>query len=390
MKRFYRVLCVFLLILAIAPVIAADLVEYVNRPDESFQFEVVETRSITEGTVTIASLTSQTWQDIPWRHWLAIITPKEVSYPDNMALVIGGGSIRETPPGLDGGEARVAIQVAAATKSAIALLTQVPNQPLFGDLREDHLIAYTYDKYLKGEGDDWPLLLPMAKSAVKAMDAVQHIMREQFEQEVKGFLLTGGSKRGWTSWLAAASGDPRVIAIAPVVIDMLNIEPQMQRQMECYGQYSNQIDEYTELDLQRRMRSQDGKKLQAMVDPYSYRDKLTMPKMMILGTNDPYWTVDAANFYFPGLVGEKHLIYQPNTGHDATINGISALSHFFYALQQGKSYPAISWEKPEPNKLAVTWQRPGGKAYLWKAVSDTRDFREAFWMSSILEGDGRV
>ncbi len=390
MKRLSFLSVIMLAGLLLTPVLWADLVEYVTRPDDSFAVEVVDRQPVEGGVAVFARLTSQTWQDIPWQHWLVIFRPDTVTHPDNMVLVVGGGNIRETPPGLGGGEARAAQQVAVATQSAIALVNQVPNQPLFGGLREDHLIAYTYDKYLQGEGDDWPLLLPMAKSAVKAMDATQQVMREEFEQEVTGFLLTGGSKRGWTSWLAAASGDDRVIAIAPAVIDMLNVVPQMRHQLASYGEYSNQIDEYTELGLQERMETPDGEKLRDMVDPYSYLETLTMPKMVILGTNDPYWTVDAANFYFPGLLGEKHLIYQPNAGHDITLNGVSALSHFFYMLQRGESYPAITWDIPEPGRITVEWDHPDGTAYLWRAFSDNRDFRDSVWMSEILEGDGKV
>lgn len=390
MKSLRYVFAICLLCVVVCPGLQASLVEYVNREDDSFAVEVVETRPVEGGVAVFARLTSQTWQGIPWQHWLVIMRPDTVAYPDNMVLVVGGGNLRETPPSLQGGEARVAQQVAIATQSAIALVTQVPNQPLFDGLREDHLIAYTYDKYLRGEGDDWPLLLPMAKSAVKAMEATQQIMRNEFEQEVKGFLLTGGSKRGWTSWLAAASGDDRVIAIAPAVIDMLNVVPQMQHQLASYNQYSNQIDEYTELGLQQRMQTSEGAQLRDMVDPYSYRERLTMPKMVILGTNDPYWTVDAANFYFPDLPGEKHLVYQPNTGHDISLEGVSSLSHFFYTLQRGESYPAIAWETPEPGRLKVDWQHPDGEAFLWRAYSDTRDFRDSVWTSEPLEGTGQV
>ncbi len=390
MRRWIRIAVVLLVCISVAPALRADLVEYVTRPDDSFSYEVVDRQPVEGGTVLFVHLTSQTWQDIPWQHWLVIMRPDEVAYPDNMVLVVGGGNIRETPPTLDGGEARAAQQVSVATQSAIALLTTVPNQPLFGGLREDHLIAYTYDKYLQGEGDDWPLLFPMAKSAVQAMTATQEIMRDEFEHEVEGFLLTGGSKRGWTSWLAAATGDERIIAIAPTVIDMLHLGPQMEHQLASYGQFSNQIDEYTDLGLQERMETPDGELLRDMVDPYTYRETLTMPKMVILGTNDPYWTVDAASFYFPDLVGEKHLIYQPNAGHTITLEGISALSHFFYALQRGASYPAISWQKPEPDRLVVHWDQPGGTAYLWHARSENRDFRDSVWTSRALDGDGEV
>lgn len=41
---------------------------------------------------------------------------------------------------------------------------------------------------------------------------------------VEKFLVSGASKRGWTAWLVGGVDD-RVVAIAPIVMDMLNFQP---------------------------------------------------------------------------------------------------------------------------------------------------------------------
>src|SRR5690606_20512085 len=125
-------------------------------------------------------------------------------------------------------EAHLFARLAEAIRAPVAVLRQVPFQPLF-ERREDALIAYTFDQYLEtGEGD-WPLLLPMVKSATRAMDAVQEIVGKRWAAAPESFTVAGASKRGWTAWLTAAV-DKRVMAVAPMVIDVLNIPAQMDHQ----------------------------------------------------------------------------------------------------------------------------------------------------------------
>ena len=141
--------------------------------------------------------------------------------------------------------------------------------------------------------------------------------------------MTGGSKRGWTTWLTGAVDD-RVVAIAPMVIVMLNLGKQGPNQLKVWGKYSEQIHDYVERGLMEKVQTPEGTKLWKMVDPYTYRDRLTKPKLLINGTNDRYWTLDALDLYWDGLKGPKYLVELPNAGHgldknrDWAINGLGA------------------------------------------------------------------
>src|SRR5690606_20307236 len=95
----------------------------------------------------------------------------------------------------------------------------------------------------------WPLLFPMVKSAVRGMDAVQALVKEKAKKEVNRFVFSGASKRGWTTWLASAVEDPRLVAIGPMVIDMLNMPETLNYQYKTYGEYSIQIEDYTKLGI---------------------------------------------------------------------------------------------------------------------------------------------
>ena len=285
---------------------------------------------------------------------------------------------------------RCPFAMAKATGARVAVLNQVPNQPLLGDKKEDALIAETFVRYLETKDKNWPLLFPMAKSAVRAMDAVQAWAKEKGKPEVKHFVVTGGSKRGWTTWLTGAVDD-RVIAIAPMVIVMLNIGTQGPNQIEVWGKYSEQIEDYVSRGLMERAQTAEGGKLWKMVDPYTFRDRLSIPKLLINGANDRYWTLNALDLYWDGLKGEKHVIEMPNAGHGLEVNrdwALNGLGAFFRHSVTGRPMPKISWSFKNSaagtSALTVDADPPPRSARLWTATSESRDFRESKWESSPL------
>ncbi len=367
------------------------LTDYVLRPDASYEYAV---HSILPGPgfrAYVVRMTSQTWHGFVWEHWLTIVKPDEVFFPDTALLLVDGGSKNRPAPTSVDDELLV---IADATRSVVAMVSQVPSEPLvFGNdppRTEDEIIAYTYDKFLADGDATWPLLCPMAKSAVRAMDTVQSVAESEFGQEIGEFVVTGASKRGWTTWLTAATGDPRVVAIAPMVIDMLNLVPQMQQQFDSYGEYSSMIDDYTELNLQDRMTAPEGAELRAIVDPWEYRDQLTLPKLILLGTNDPYWTVDAANLYFFDLLGENHLHYEANGGHDLGPGALPALGSFYLSVLTGEPRPDYSWTVEPDGTFEVQTNDLPESVLLWTANSSDRDFRDELWSSEVLTGTGGV
>jgi PhoPQ-activated pathogenicity-related protein len=231
----------------------------------------------------------------------------------------------------------------------------------------------------------------MAKSVIKAMDALQAFAKDEWKQDVKGFVISGASKRGWTTWLTGAS-DPRVVAIAPMVIDTLNMQVQMKHQLECFGAYSEMIKDYTERKLVPLPPGEEAKRLWQIVDPYFYRDKLTMPKMLINGNNDPYWSTDALNLYWEDLKGPKYIIYVPNAGHNLAQDGlpelekrnraVNALAAFARHQANAKPLPKLSWKNDDDGdklRLVVTADPVPKTARLWTATAPTRDFRKAKW-----------
>jgi PhoPQ-activated pathogenicity-related protein len=275
------------------------------------------------------------------------------------------------------------------------MLHQVPNQPLLGNRKEDDLITETWLRFLDTGDVTWVLQLPMVKSAVRAMDAVQAMAKLEWNESVAGFVVTGASKRGWTTWLTAVA-DKRAVAIAPMVIDMLNLRPQMKYQLDTWGAYSEQIGDYTRKGLvhQGEVTPREATLLR-LVDPYTYRRQLTLPKLLIHGANDPYWTVDAAKLYWDDLAGPKYLHEVPNAGHGldgGRPKALATLAAFFHHAVGQTPWPELDWTHSENGKehlLRVTSSLAPKAARLWIAHSPSKDFRPAKWRSEPLTaGDG--
>lgn len=226
------------------------------------------------------------------------------------------------------------------------------------------------------------------------MDAIQAFAAEELDHKVENFLVAGASKRGWTTWLTAATGDPRVKAIAPMVIDILNMPVNLQYQLDSYGQYSEQIQDYVKLGIVQSIETEEGRALATMIDPYSYRSKLTVPKMIFIGTNDEYWTVDAIKHYYDDIPGKNMIHYVPNVGHN--LGGgkqvLESLSTFFALALSDGQYPVVSWRMREGQGLtefSFSLDDPNLiGAVLWSASSKDRDFRDEKWRSRRLKNSG--
>ncbi len=366
------------------------LEKYVTAKDASYKWTLEATDRTDRGRIHRLKLVSQAWHGITWQHRLLVVEPVRISHDDHMVLVIAGGSTGSEPS--RGNLTRFA-ELATSCSARIAVLYQVPNQPLLGNKSEDNLISETFLRHLKTGDSTWPLLFPMVKSAVRAMDAVQELAQQKWKTTIKGFVVTGASKRGWTTWLTAAV-DKRVVALAPQVIDMLNMPVQVKHQKQQWGKFSRQIRAYTSKGLIALMQKRPNLPLWKWVDPYAYRKHLTQPKLIINGTNDPYWCVDALNNYWLGLPGPKYALYIPNAGHG--LRGgeqqlVSTLSAFFRSVATGRRMPQVTWkhgDQPGGLNLEIVSDPAPVSGQLWSARSQTLDFRKSRFNSTELRREG--
>lgn len=371
---------------AAEPAIPAALDNYVASPDESFRWSKVSVDKAEHGTIHSLHLVSQTWHDIVWEHGLTVYEPAKVIHPGHMLLFVSGGSTGRRPSPDDH---KLGLSLANACGSCVAFLSQVPNQPLFDNRKEDDLITETWLRYLETGDETWPLLFPMVKSAVRAMDALEEFSAQELGHKADKFVITGASKRGWTSWLTPVV-DKRVVGTAPIVIDVLNFMAQMKHQKATWGVFSEQINDYTSKGLVKTSEADESEReraLRIMMDPYTYRSRLTLPKLMIVGTNDPYWVVDAMNIYWNDLEGPKYVLQVPNAGHGlegGKENALNTLATFFRHVAGGKPMPEFAWDVATGNpsiNVSLKSKTPISSVKVWKTTSATLDFRESKWTS---------
>jgi PhoPQ-activated pathogenicity-related protein len=258
----------------------------------------------------------------------------------------------------------------------------MPNQPLFDGKEEDDLQAFTFSQYLRTGDQSWPLLFPMVKSVVRSLDAIQDLSSKREKHIVSKFIVAGHSKRGHAAWLAAAV-DKRIKGIIPIAIDVLNAKAQMPYHLDAFGAYSTPAKEAT--DFLSKLSHPLGSSLIELIDPYAYKENLTLPKLIVCATNDEYFPTDALNLYWHGLKGNKSILYLSNAGHvradsDPRINPTAFA--FARAVAKDKALPQFSWEcksVKDSMQLIISADPAAVRAVLWQASSENNDFRTSRW-----------
>jgi PhoPQ-activated pathogenicity-related protein/PKD repeat protein len=407
---------------------------YVYTPDPAYGYELAGIFPKKDHTAYQLEMTSGSWrgqfelEDTVWHHKLAIVEPKNLSENTAMLLIAGGSSASR----ISEQELGIMAEYATISRSVIILLKQTPYQPIgFYDdgeiLRtEDSIIAYSFDKYIQshqaGAPDStWPALLPMTRAAVRAMDTAQDFMASKpgNKRIIDNFVVGGASKRGWTTWLTAAM-DPRVTAIIPMVIDILNMQQQIEHHHAMYstypsdsvnfymqGGYSTSLKDYVEFSIFNRFNTAAGQSLLSIIDPLYYKEALTMPKLILNSTGDQFFLPDGSHFYFDQLEGLNYLSYIPNTDHslgnDLALDNATSQTMLAFFIAQARNNNKIPSDNVEVPHYEWEFGKSGNKeqivthasvepiaAFQWTAtVEEHRDFRlrtqGAIWQRQPLE-----
>ena len=379
---------------------------YLADGDPAYEYELHHTIDGDGYTAYVVRMVSQEWlsadivNETAWWHWLTIVIPDEVNYSTGLLWIGGGTNYSELPDEVN----PMLSQAALLTNSVVADLHNVPFQPIqfFDDERleqryEDDIIAYGWRQFMEGGAVDedaiWLSRFPMTKAAIRAMDTITEFVQEEVQVDVTEYVVGGASKRGWTTWTTAIFDD-RVVAIAPVVIDLLNMIPSFEHHWQAYGEWSPAIEEYENEQIMDWQHSQEYARLRELVDPYSYLDRLDMPKFIINAASDEFFLPDSWQFYWDDLPGEKYIRYVPNTGHSMSdTDSGESLAAFYHHILESRDLPRFDWiAGTDGFNIEFDPDNLPDRLLLWNAHNpEGRDFRlyviDRIWLSREIDMD---
>lgn len=379
------------------------LKDYVMSTDSAFRFEVVHTVTGKDYDYHVLKMTSQNWltpelvDHTEWWHWVSVVVPRDSPFETGLMWIGGGSTTTEMPKEPN----ELILSAATQTNSIVAQIHNVPFQPLtfandsFGERYEDEIISYGWRKFLEGGAKDedaiWLARLPMTKSVKLAMDATSELVKVYYDKNLENYVVSGASKRGWTTWTIAAVDD-RVVAIVPIVIDLLNLVPSFEHHWKNYGFWAPAVNDYVSEGVMEWMGTPEFDKMLEIIDPYSFLADLDMPKLVINAAGDQFFQPDSWEFYWNDLKGEKHIQYVPNFGHDLSkSDAFPNMISFYASLLNQTKRPDYQWRIEED---LISFQADSTKqpisVKIWTAKNETaRDFRvDVFgpnWTSTELE-----
>ncbi len=363
---------------------------YIAQIYPDFRYELVSTTSGSGYTAFILRMYSQEWlnesvvDETEWWHWVTIVVPDQLQHTTGM-LVIDAGSRTTGQPRSVNSEL---VLFAVESQSVIVEVHNVPFQPIVfatdegpRQLREDALIAYGWRVFLedgaRDEDVEWLAQLPMTVASMRAMDATTEFLEQNQRMTVDSYVVTGASKRGWAAWLTAALDD-RVVAVAPLVIDMLNFEESLEHHWRSLGDWSPAIDDYVNEGIMDWTGTPELERLSYHVDPYTYLDRLDMPKYIVNAGSDEYFLPDSWQFYWDDLQGDKWIRYIPNSGHGVlNMNTFSSLLAFYNRILNDLPVPDLGWEVVDGGfEISFEPGQAPDAITLWRADNpNARDFR---------------
>ncbi|KAI3390015.1 hypothetical protein SNEBB_007603 [Seison nebaliae] len=382
-----------------------ELDDYVKKFDPNYSYDIITSwRYDGDGfTAYHINMTSQKWltendsSRSIWYHDMVIAIPHEIKNFTTAYMYIGlGGNNPNYVPKMDDKFNEFISMMALSTGSVAFVIRNVPNQsiifnddPLQMHRSEDEIIAFTWYKYIEMNGSkpEWLIRFPMTKAAVRAMDTVADFSGKiDYRLKLDKFFVCGESKRGWTTWTTAAV-DKRVIGIAPIVMDELNFSKNLHHHYRSLGGWTFAFNPYWQLNITQYLDSPILEKMMDLIDPYSYRDRYSVPIYVISTSSDEFFLPDDSYYYWNNFTKyEKYTRVIANCEHELIGHRMSlfySLHAFYKSILENEKRPKFSWnvhysEDKKSGRIDVQCESIPDTITVYSALTEDdgrRDFR---------------
>jgi PhoPQ-activated pathogenicity-related protein len=329
--------------------------------------------------------TSFEWAGETWRHPCMVLLPERVApkYAGDAVVIAGNGS---SPDGLP---IRYAEAAALMGIPALAIVGANPG-PHYGAKNEGAVMARMEQKFLATGDPRWIGYAALGRVIVRAVTAMQAVPGVKAER----FVVTGGSKRGMASWIAAAADD-RIVGAYPGAWNMANFEAALrlraERQGLDYGKGGEGPAAATPRQQLASLETPRGKEYQRFLDPFVWRDLVAnKPILFTVGANDPLFPPLSDTVFLPDMPKTTRIMLIPNRGHGHDSERESAgwrmwMAHVF----ANRPVPDIALtSKREPGTLqltaAVKSPNPIKTVTAWSASNERGNYLECHWAPTVL------
>jgi hypothetical protein len=333
------------------------------------------------------SYTSFEFAGEKWRHPCIVLLPDRAApeYAGDAVVIAGNGS---DPEGLP---VRYAEAAALMGIPALAIIGANPG-PHYGGKNEGAVMSVMEAKFMQTGDPQWIGFAALGRVIVRAVTAMQTVPGVKAER----FVVTGGSKRGMASWVAAAADD-RIVAAYPGAWNMANFEASLrlraERQGPDYGKGGDGPAAVTPRQRLAALKTDRGNEYQRFLDPWLWRDLVANKKILFtVGANDPLFPPLSDTVFLPDMPKTVRIMLVPNRGHghdsDREFAGWRMwMAHVF----ANRPVPDIevAWKR-EPGAIqltaAVKTPNPLKAVTAWSATNEHGNYLECRWAATPLGG----
>jgi PhoPQ-activated pathogenicity-related protein len=339
-----------------------------------------------------------------WTHQVVVTVPKVLKIKDR-AVIYNTGACNENPSLPKSTDEELAAIDDLGSKVGIitVLLYQNPNchlvfpsDPSGKKREEDAVIAWGWYQFIKTGDPEWLPHIAMAKAVMQGMRAVQQYTAEQHIADIDGWIVSGASKRGWTTWLVGCvkcPSCPTVVGIAPVVPIVPDLRAGLHHMYRSYGGWSFAFQDYLDVNLTQYLDDPSFANMMKIVDPIYYADRLErLPKIVSVSSDDEFMMMEWTRLWWSKMPGETHLMIANNAEHSMAsgiFELIANLANFVSSVSLHGTRPSFTWDIDLENgviSVTIPSNVKHGKVVLRHATTlhaDRRDFR---WVAAPVNG----